>query len=141
MKTFLSAVGISLSAALLSPPVYACAVPRPFFYSILAADVVVRAKMIDPEAFKHERGSTEIEVFETLKGDVANGRLLVRWNRRIQDQPSVMPEEVLVTLKRVFGRGRDDYELMSGCMVQAVYWTPDEKRIAVKVLERSPRRG
>lgn len=139
MKILLPTIGTLLSLMTATTTAYACAAPRPFFYSLVAADAIVRGKLINYEVTTPDHARVTFEVFESLKGSIPTGRLSVNWNHHFQGEPRTMRDEAIVTLRKLSSQEGDKYEVMSGCMVQGIYWTAADKKIAMKVLENHNR--
>lgn len=139
MRILIPTIGILLSLMTATATAYACPVPRPFFYSLVAADAIVRAKLINYEATTPDHVRVTFDVFESLKGSIPIGRLSANWNHRFQGESRTMPDDAIVTLRRLSPQEGDMYEVMSGCMVQGIYWTAADKKIAMKVLENHSR--
>lgn len=135
MKILIPTIGTLLSLITAN----ARAAPRPFFYSLVAADAIVRGELMNYEATSPDHVRVTFEVFESLKGSIPKGRISVDWNHQLPGEPHTMPDDAIVTLRKLNSQEGERYEVMSGCMVQGIYWTAADKEIAMKILENRSR--
>jgi len=134
MKTLTSS--ICLLAFLIAEPtnLYACAAPKPFFYAFHAADAIFRGTLETYEMLGPHSARVTFDVLESMRGNLPLGRLSVEWPRPQGHKQQTYPGAVLVALERYGSQGDDHFKIMSGCLVQGIYSTDIEKRVAAEIL-------
>ncbi|WFU04523.1 hypothetical protein QA648_27465 (plasmid) [Rhizobium sp. CB3171] len=129
-----------ISIVLAAGSAYACAVPKPFFSELFEADAIIRGTLTDYEVSKPgDEARLTIENPETLKGNVQNGPLPLHWKRKELPDQWEGSHDVIVALKLKPSADGEEYEVMNGCGVQAIYETDKYRELVMDIIRRSAR--
>lgn len=118
----------------------ACAAPKAFSSELFDADAVIRGAFQKYEVLQPGyEAQVTVENLETLKGNVPSGRLSIYWRRQGLADQWKGPQDLIVALQRTQSPAGDEYEVMSGCRVQAIYQADKYRNIILDIIGRSSR--